>query len=64
MRFEYLSVVGPGYNAKGECWRQGKYPILFGYYPTYNILKDTISNYYRTTGFILGIVKYFMRSTN
>lgn len=64
IRLEYLPVGSPQYNAVEECWRQGKYQILSVYYPTYNFLKDAISNYYRTTRFNLDIVKYLTRSTN
>ena len=34
--------------------------ILSTYYPLFDFLKDTISYYYRTTRFNLGIVKYLI----
>ena len=64
IRLEYFPVGSPEFNAVEECWRQGKYHILSTYYPLFGFLKDTISYYYRTTRFNLGIVKYLMRSTN
>lgn len=64
IKLEYLPVGCPEFNAVEECWRQGKYQMLSAYYPTYNFLKDAISDYYRTTRFNLDIVRYLMRSTN
>ena len=63
-RIEYFPVSSPEFNAVEECWRQGKYHILSAYYPLFDVLKSTISYYYRTTRFNLDIVKYLMRSTN
>lgn len=62
IRLEYFPVGSPEFNAVEECWRQGKYQILSTYYPTFGFLKDTISQYYRTTRFKLDIVKYLMRT--
>jgi len=64
IRLEYFPVGSPEFNAVEECWRQGKYHILSTYYPLFDVLKNTISCYYRTTRFNLDIVKYMMRSTN
>ena len=64
VRIEYFPVGSPEFNAVEECWRQGKYHILSAYYPLFDVLKSTISYYYRTTKFNLDIVKYLMRSTN
>ena len=64
VRIEYFPVGSPEFNAVEECWRQGKYHILSAYYPLFDVLKSTISDYYRTTKFNLDIVKYLMRSTN
>ncbi len=64
IRLEYLPVGSPGFNAVEECWRQGKYHILSAYYPLFDVLKSTVTCYYRTTRFNLDIVKYLMRSTN
>ena len=64
VRIEYFPVGAPEFNAVEECWRQGKYHILSAYYPLFDVLKSTISDYYRTTKFNLDIVKYLMRSTN
>ena len=62
IRLEYFPVGSPEFNAVEECWRQGKYQILSTYYPLFDFLKDTISQYYRTTRFKLDIVKYLMRT--
>ena len=64
VRIEYFPVGSPEFNAVEECWRQGKYHILSAYYPLFDVLKSTISYYYRTIKFNLDIVKYLMRSTN
>jgi transposase len=64
IRVEYFPVGSPEFNAVEECWRQGKYRILSTYYPLFDVLKSTMSYYYRTTRFNLDIVKYMMRSTN
>ena len=62
IRLEYFPVGSPEFNAVEECWRQGKYQLLSTYYPMFGFLKDTISQYYRTTRFKLDIVKYLMRT--
>ena len=63
IKLEYLPVGGPEFNATEECWkRQGKYNILSCYYPTFDSLKDAISNYYRTRRFNLYIIKYLTRT--
>ena len=62
IRLEYFPVGSPEFNAVEECWRLGKYNILSTYYPMFGFLKDTISQYYRTTRFKLDIVKYLMRT--
>jgi transposase len=64
VRLEYFPIGSPEFNAVEECWRQGKYHILSIYYPLFDVLKNTISCYYRTTTFNLDIAKYLMRSTN
>ena len=62
IKLEYLPVGSPEFNATEECWkRQGKYNILSCYYPTFDSLKDAISNYYRTRRFNLDIIKYLTR---
>jgi transposase len=64
VRLEYFPIGSPEFNAVEECWRQGKYHIFSIYYSLFDILKNTISCYYRTTRFNLDIVKYLMRSAN
>jgi hypothetical protein len=64
MKIEYFPVGSPQLNAVEECWRQGKYEILSDYYSSFSQLKQTISQYYRTTRFNLDIKKYLLRSTN
>ena len=56
-RLEYFPVGSPEFNAVEECWRQGKYNILW-FSERYNfvIIELQDSN--------LDIVKYLMRSTN
>ena len=64
VRLEYFPIGSPEFNAVEECWRQGKYHILSIDYPLFDVLKNTISCYYRTTRFNLDIVKNLIRSTN
>ena len=64
VRVEYFPVGSPEFNAVEECWRQGKYGVLSDYCPSFQSLKQAISNYYRTRRFNLDIKKYLLRSTN
>ena len=64
VRVEYFPVGSPQLNAVEECWRQGKYSVLSDYCPSFQSLKQAISNYYRTRRFNLDIKKYLLRSTN
>ena len=64
VRVEYFPVGSPQLNAVEECWRQGKHNLLSEHYPSFQSLKQVISNYYRTTRFNLDIKKYLLRSMN
>ena len=64
VRVEYFPVGSPEFNAVEECWRQGKHNLLSEHYPSFQSLKQAISNYYRTRRFNLDIKKYLLRSMN
>jgi transposase len=63
VRILYFPKGSPEFNAVEECWRQGKYDLLWvsKYYPRFTDLKSSIAKYYMTRRFNLDIVKYLLR---
>ena len=58
----YLPKGSPYLNPVEECWRRAKQEIMVSrYYPSKKVLKDTLSNYFRTIRFNLDMWKYLKR---
>lgn len=54
-----LPRCSPEFNAVEECWKQGKNDILGSFCPpTFEVLRNGISEYYRKKKFNLDIIKY------
>lgn len=62
IRIEYFPTGTPQLNAIEEVWNKAKRNLAVSeYYPTFEDMKHTISEYFRTTAIRLGVYKYLYR---